>query len=179
MRAKTPKLLQKRRLLAALALLAAAVPLAACGFSPLYGENAAENAPSVRAAENDIFIDNIPDEPGQYLRNALIDRFYSAGRPQDAAYTLVVSPIEERREDLDLTKSSDATRSQLRLRARIQLRDNRAGKVLLARELRAITSYNILDSQFTTRVSEENARRAALNDLARQIETQIALYFKR
>jgi len=50
---------------------------------------------------------------------------------------------------------------------------------LLKRDLTVVTSYNILNSQFTTHVSETNARENALEDLARQIETQLALYFDR
>jgi LPS-assembly lipoprotein len=153
--------------------------IASCGFSPMYGAHSAGTQKEVRAALSDVAIENIPDQSGQYLRNELIDRFYTGGRPADPAYTLLVTPINERREDLDLTKSSDATRSQLRLTTVMELRDNRAGAVLLKRELFAATSYNILDSQFTTRVSEQNARQNALNDLARQIETQLALYFRR
>ncbi len=78
-----------------------------------------------------------------------------------------------------IVHSSDATRSQLRLSTKIELRDNRSNQVVLHRDVMATTSYNILESQFTTRVSEENARRDALGSLAQQIETQIALYFRR
>ena len=53
------------------------------------------------------------------------------------------------------------------------------GEALLKRSLSAVTSYNILDSQFTTRVAEDAARRQALDDLARQIETHLLLYFNR
>ena len=68
--------------------------LAACGFQPLYGDRSAVNAPGVRESLNGIYISAIPDQPGQYLRNALIDRFYSSGRPgADARYNLTLSPI--------------------------------------------------------------------------------------
>jgi LPS-assembly lipoprotein len=50
---------------------------------------------------------------------------------------------------------------------------------VLSRTLLASTSYNVLSSQFTTRVSEDDARLNALNDLARQAEQQIVLYFER
>ena len=59
------------------------------------------------------------------------------------------------------------------------LRDTASGREILRRKLTAITSYNILQSQFTTRVSENDARNSALNDLARQIETQMSLYLRR
>ena len=152
--------------------------LAACGFTPLYGQNGVDGK-GVTAQFNDIQISNIPDRSGQILRNALIDRFYTHGRPVDATYTLNIPSIKETVTDLDITKNSDATRAQLILETSLILLDNQSGKAVLKRNLHAITSYNILQSQFTTRISEQSARENALQDLARQVEMQLGLYFKR
>lgn len=152
--------------------------LAACGFHPQYGVNKYTS----HGAEEHlalVHIEGIPDREGQYLRNALIDRFYREGRPDKVAYILNVEDIREVREDLDITKDSDSTRGQLRLSTRMKLRKATSGEILLDRNLRAITSYNILGSEFTNRVAEENARQNALDDLASQIELQIVLYLKR
>lgn len=156
--------------------LSALLLLSACGFSPLYGTHGGY---AVKHHFNAVFIGNIPDQEGQYLRNALIDRFYRNGRPADPQYTLEVAKVRQQRRDLDITKSSSATRAQLRLDTKIILKDNKTGETLLARDLLAVTSYNILQSQFTTRVSQEDAERSGLDDLARQIEQQLALYFNR
>ncbi len=153
--------------------------LSGCGFTPLYGEPSESAKEQIGAGFDQIFIENIPDREGQYLRNALIDRFYSAGRPDAASYRLYIEPIAERKTDLDITKSSDATRAQMRLSTEMILSDRVSGRNLLRRKLVSITSYNILQSHFTTQVSEQNARRNALDDLARQVEQQLALYFKR
>lgn len=153
--------------------------LSACGFQPLYGDHSLSASQSARDSLNSIYIANIADQPGQYLRNALMDRFYSAGRPGiDARYTLVIAAISESRTELDITKTSDSTRAQLYLSTSLHLKDAE-GNELMKRSFSAVTSYNILDSQFTTRVSEESARRQALDDLARQIETHVLLYFNR
>ena len=152
--------------------------LAACGFEPMYGRNINERT----GVENELArvgISNIENREGQYLRNALIDRFYRAGRPARPLYRLSIKPLRETLIDLDITKSSDATRGQLRLETSMQLIDVRTEETVLARDLRTITSYNILGSEFATRVTEENARTNALDDLARQIELQLNLYFKR
>ena len=156
--------------------LSALLFLGACGFSPLYGTRGGDAA---KYHFDSIFIGNIPDREGQYLRNALIDRFYRHGRPADPQYTLEVAKVRQQRRDLDITKSSSSTRSQLRLDSKMTLKDNKTGEVLLARELQSITSYNILQSQFTTWVSQDDAERSALDDIARQIEQQLALYFNR
>lgn len=152
--------------------------MAACGFHPVYGVN---KYTAVGAEEHlaQTYIDGIPNREGQYLRNALIERFYRDGRPVSPAYTLSVSPITESLRDLDITIDSDTTRGQLTLSITMQLIDKETNETLFQRSLRSIASYNIIDSEFANRVSEQNTRENALDDLARQIEQQLALYFKR
>lgn len=162
-----------------LALIAALCLLTACGFTPVYGT--ANNPPSqtVSAQMSQIYIDNIPNRSGQILRNHLIDQFYRDGRPANAAYQLSVQDLHEQTIDLDVTKTSDSTRAQLRIDAVMTLIDKNTGKTLLTRNLRTITSYNILGSEFATRITENDARENALKALAEQIEIQLGLYFNR
>ena len=68
-------------------------------------------------------LNNIPDREGQILRNHLIDRFHRNGIIQPYRYILDATPIEESIRDLDITKTSDSTRAQLRLKTTITLRD--------------------------------------------------------
>lgn len=161
-----------------LLLLATICTLAACGFRPLYGTHSATQNTAVTATLSQIAIATIPDRSGQYLRNALIDRFYKTGRPADPLYTLRLTPLRETITDLDITKSSTATRAQLRLDTVMTLTD-REDNIIMTRNLTAITSYNILQSRFTTRVSEQATRDSALDDLATQIERHLALHFAR
>lgn len=152
--------------------------LPACGFAPTYGtrgENA--SSPFVTSGLDQIEIALIPDREGQYLRNALIDRFYKNGTPSAPQYLLEIPKVSENVSDFDITIDSEATRRQLKLSATLNLKDVQSGKKLLVRKLRAITSYNVLESEFSTIVTEQSARDAALNDLARQAERHIALYF--
>ena len=152
--------------------------LTACGFHPVYGVNK-HTSVGVEQHMGQIQIGGIPDRDGQYLRNALIDRFYRNGRPAQPLYGLKVEPVIESTKDLDITIDADSTRGQLKLNSQMVLVDLQSGKTLLERDLQSITSYNILASEFTNRVSEQNARENALDDLARQIENYLALYFKR
>ena len=153
------------------------IPLSGCGFHPMYGKN---KYTPVGAEDilTQVQLGNIPDYEGQYLRNLLIDRFYRKARPSETLYSLHVTPIQETSSDLDITKSSDTTRAQLRLQTSMVL-NAQDGTEILSRDLQSITSYNILGSEFATRVTKENARKNALEDLARQIELQITLYLKR
>lgn len=161
-----------------IAVLASLLVLAACGFHPVYGTNK-YTANGVEEKLQLIEIGNIPDREGQYLRNALIDRFYRNGRPLAPVYQLNIQEIEESTSGLDVSKSADTTRAQLRLSTSFTLTNTRTGEEVIDRSLRSITSYNQLGSEFATRVSEESTRANALDDLARQIEQQVTLYFKR
>lgn len=158
-----------------IAAIIALVFVAACGFSPMYGSSGDRHV--VQSALNDTYIDIIPNSEGQYLRNRLIDRFHTTGSPQSPHYRLSLSPVSETRTELDVTKTADTTRAQLRLNTSMLLADA-AGQVIGRRDLSATASYNVLASQFTTRVSEDNARHNALDDLARQAEQQTVLMLK-
>lgn len=162
-------------LLSALVLLT----LAACGFSPMYGSGVGSQGVSATQGLDHVEIAVIPDQSGVFIRNVLTDHFYQDGYPSSPTHKLIVENLREREYNLDITRDSEATRKQLRVTASIILQDNATGAAVLRRDLTATTSYNVLGSQFTTRVSENDAREAALGDLARQIEAQVALYFKR
>jgi len=157
-----------------------------CGFEPMYGQHSSNGvsggtssqSASVSDHLSQIGIDIIPDREGQTLRNHLIDRLYRSGYPSNPTATLKVSKISEVRTELDLTKSSDATRAQLRLTAVMTLVDDK-GTTVLSRPVQTVTSFNILGSEFATRVTEQAARESGLNDLARQIELNLSLYYSR
>ena len=151
----------------------------ACGFQPMYGDAAGSSQTAPRAALNQIDIDLIPDRSGQFLRNALIDRFYSSGYPANPAFTLKVAPIRERSSDLDITIDDEATRRQIQLVTDFTLVEAQTGQTVLQRRAEAITSYNVLESEYSTIVTEQSARDAALSDLARKIERQVVLYLNR
>lgn len=154
--------------------------LSGCGFSPMYGNHAptTENpsSPSVAANLSQIDISIIPDREGQMLRNDLMDRFYRSGYPSNPIATLNIAKVNQVRTELDLTKSSDATRAQLRVYATMTL-VGRDGSVLLQRDVQSVTSFNILGSEFATRVTENAARENAINELARQIELNLSIYY--
>ena len=152
--------------------------IAACGFHPVYGVNKYTPV-GAETKFQQISISNIPDREGQYLRNALIDRLYRDGRPESPKYTLSLSPLREKQRDLDITIDSDTTRAQLRIETKMQLIDTDTKEILINRALNSTASYNVLGSEFTNRVSEQSTRENILDDLARQVEMQISLYFKR
>lgn len=155
------------------------ITLAACGFSPMYGSSAGPSGVSAPQGLDHVEIAVIPDQSGVFIRNILTDHFYQSGYPTSPTHKLTVENLDESIYNLDITRDSEATRKQIRITASMALQDNATGTAVLRRDMTATTSYNVLGSQFTTRVSENDAREAALADIARQIEAQVALYFKR
>lgn len=152
--------------------------LTGCGFEPMYQATAPGNSGISQDFKN-VSIPIIPDREGQVLRNELIDRLHSGSEVINARYSLHVSRIGEIRRNFDITETSDTTRTQLRLTSEMRLIDTESNKTVLTRRLESFASYNILDSQYTTRVSRDYARENALRDMAGQIERQLALYFHR
>jgi len=147
-------------------------------FTPVYGTQGTADETTMFEGLTEVDIAIIPNREGQFLRNALIDRFYKNGAPDAPRYILRVNPIGEQTYNFDITIESEATRRQLRLNTKMSLVDTQSKKTVLTRNLLSIASYNVLQSEFSTIVTEQAARDDALNDLARQIELQIKLYLK-
>lgn len=150
--------------------------LPACGFTPLYGAGGLTNHSEIPPILNQIQIGSIPDRDGQSLRNALIDQFYGGGTPTNPHYKLTIAPLSQSTSDLDVTIDDEATRRQLRVSTVMTLtRIDDPTTPILTRPLYSLVSYNVLQSQFTTRVTQQNARDNAITDLARQIEQAIVV----
>lgn len=154
--------------------------VSACGFEPVYGTLAFDQAKAQAVEEGlaQVEISNIPDREGQMLRNALVDRFYRPGDTSEKPYLLSVARLDETITQLDITRDSDTTREQLHLKTIVKLVEKNSGKTLIKRYVNAYTGYDVLDSQFSTRVGQNNAREVAINKMADRIETAIGLYFK-
>lgn len=157
-------------------LLIGSFALSACGLSPVYSPNKTTN--DVARELSSINIGSIPEKSGVDLRNELIDRLYLHGQNQKK-YQLNITPINEVNAGLGISKDASVTRSQLRMEATFKLTEKQTGKTLLKRTARAVTSYNVLDSHFTTLVSERDARENGIKELAEQIIIQLDLYFSR
>ncbi len=151
--------------------------LTACGFTPVYSNKSVSTNETVRDIMANTYIDIIPDRTGVALRNQLIDRFYTNGTPSNPDYILKISAIQNERDNLDITESADATRVQIRMQTNMQLLDARTKEVLTSQRILSISSYNVLASEFATRVSRQATQDNAIADLAKQIETRISLHF--
>jgi len=154
--------------------------LAACGFQPLYGQRSSGGAPITQEFAA-IRIVPIAERTGQMLYNELRDRLNPTGKPADPRYILEIELIETRQE-LAYRGDETATRANLHLTAHYQLRravsqsTNGAGndEVVTEGDTRITTSYDILESQYATLVSIDDARARSVKVLSDDIRARLA-----
>lgn len=151
------------------------LPLAACGFEPLYG-NRQQAGDAVFNDFHQIKVATIPERSGQMLRNELLDRLNYRGEPAQPRYELKVSLKEERR-DVLVRSDEVATAADLTLTASYELVDRANSAVLAKGSPRSINRYNVLASPYATLSSAEDARRRAAKQLADDIRARLGVYF--
>jgi len=152
--------------------------LSGCGFEPMYGTSSSA-AQAVDVALPNIDIANIPDRDGQYLRNKLMDRLYTGGRPDAAPYTLTFSKLNKSIVDLGIQKDATATRAQIQITTHMELVDKSTGKPVLQRDLKTVGAYNLLDDQLATIVSQQNITESILQEMRDDAVMQLSLYFRK
>ena len=166
---------ERRRVLGLLGggLAAAFVPLAGCGFEPVYGRfgdrSVVDDLAAVRVAV-------IPDRSGQILRNYLLDTLTPAGQPANPHYTLFVS-IEEPRREIAIQRNDTPTRVVYFVSARFRLHDA-AGRQIYAGTSVFDSDYEITNSEFATLANRQNARDRLLQRTSEEIRLQLAVYFR-
>jgi LPS-assembly lipoprotein len=165
------------------------VSLTGCGFEPVYGGRSGEATRSTLAAIKIApikttvprgEINSAPSENtrlGQLLRNELENRFARGGVEQ-ARYRLEVTLIK-RASELAVQSNDSVTRLKLDVHARFTLIDTAKDHSLYSGNSRALGSYNVVQSQFATVISEQDAERRAASDLAADIEDLLIAYFQR
>ena len=160
-----------------LAFFAAVFLISGCGFTPVYSSKNITQSQNMRQTLGRIEIPVIPEKTGQDFRNILMDRLHTNGRPIDPTHKLVFAGVDQTKIGLGITKDSSASRAQLRLSTTMRLIDTQTNALILKRKLNAVTSYNIQDNHFTTLVSENEARKNAIKELAEKAVIQLELSF--
>ncbi|MBP7252136.1 MAG: hypothetical protein KBA75_01475 [Alphaproteobacteria bacterium] len=156
-------------------LLCLLLPLAGCGFQPLYGSKA-EGGSGAAVALNQVAIANIPNRDGQVLRNLLTDRLYQNGKPTEPLYRLAVE-MRQSETALGIRRDATASRTRLDMLAHYVLRRASDNKVLIDSNAETSVSFNQLVAQYATVTARDDARGRALHELSEQIMTRLALYF--
>ncbi len=155
--------------------------LAACGFQPLNSKTSGDA--SGRAAEQGslnelatVRIAPLSDRTGQEMHNFLRDRLNPSGQPSAPRYELQIQLNESIRE-VAIESDETATRADLSIIANYSLRRFDDQKVVTSGRSRSVSSYNILEKQFASTISEADARSRTLRDIADDIRVRLAAYF--
>lgn len=154
-------------------LLAWLLGLGGCGLQPIYGRDEAQKVLPVLAS---IDVTQLYGRRGQYLRGYLLDELNPTGtqRPLDYQLDLVLS---EESNALAIQLDNTPTRVNLALGAVFTLRRRSDGAVVFDSAVRRIVSYNVRSDPYTTLITEQDAEQRAAREVARQIRTQLSLYF--
>lgn len=161
----------RRQIWATAVVVVAALVVTGCGFRPLYGTSGgAGGAPELAA----VAVKPIPDRIGQQLHNKLVVLLEADHPPARPRYSLTVL-LSEGTQKLAVQRNELATRANYQLSARFSLTE---GTKSLYTSLRtAISSYNILESDFSTLTAATDAKNRAVDEIADAIRTGLAIYF--
>jgi len=155
---------------------AALCALTGCGFTPLYGDNA--GAPVAQKLDQ-VAVANIPERTGQLLRQSLQAQLQAAGAPDVQHYLLNVSFTingqgEGTQQDTSVTRERFAATATWTLSP---IGD--PGQKLASGQAVTEDALNIIDDQYFAQDLETNTINRQLADqIAQQITTQVAVYFK-
>jgi hypothetical protein len=161
----------RRRALAALSLL----PLAACGFSPLYGERSPLGYDPALAA---IEVRPARDRIGQIMTQSLREQLNPLGAHLPVRYIVTLS-LSVSRSDLGVRRDNTSSRGELDFNVSVTLNAASGGAVLYQDSIRTITAFNLSDDAYAATVAEQNAREEAANQLGREIAERLAVFLRR
>ena len=150
-----------------------ALSVAGCGFQPLYSGGQNSEATAELAT---VHIAPIADRVGQQLHNHLLDLLNPKGRTRDPRYVLRVI-LRGSTQNLAVAKSKVATRSNYHLFAMYQLFGADGKNLSFKGTSKAVSSYNILTSNFFTLIAENEAKTRAVQVISQDIHTQLAVFF--
>jgi len=153
-------------------LFVAAFALSGCGFQPIYAtaDNAA--APATRQVE----VEKIaaPENLEPYIAEALGARL--GPEPGQSARYAMFLEAQESAERLAVQIDATVTRYNYRLSAKYRVVDRQTGESFRG-VARAVTSYNIVTSQYSTLFAERAAVQKAARQLAEEIERDLLIRF--
>jgi hypothetical protein len=152
--------------------------LAGCGFQPVYMPTASNNPGVAQRNLSSVFVEIIPERPGQLLRQALQERFGDdSGTPSsyDLHVTFGISGT-----GIGIETNDIATYIRLIGSASWTLLAHDPKRTALTSgSARAIDGVNIFDSQyFAADLETEAEQQRIAENIATQIATQLAVWFR-
>ncbi len=158
------------------ALAFAACALAGCGFTPLYAGN---DGAAVQQQMNTVAVGIIPDRTGQMLREALQTQLDGGSAPTQELYVLSVS-YSIATEGIGVQQDTSTSRNRFIATASWRLAPiGDPARPLAQGEASTEDAANIVDEQyFALTLETDTINRQLAGEIAAQISTQVAAYFK-
>jgi LPS-assembly lipoprotein len=151
------------------------LPVAGCGFHPLYGNHQATGLDTDLAA---IKVNPVPERIGQMVVIALRGALNPSGARVDPRYNLTVI-VATSVGDFAIRKDGTPSRELYGASASFSLQDLSSQKIVLTGSARANDSYDVGANPFTTIVANQDADKKAAQSMSEQIESQIAVFLRR
>jgi LPS-assembly lipoprotein len=151
------------------------LPLAACGFHPLYGDTAALGYDPKLAA---IKVQPVPDRIGQIMVASLREQLNPRGEAVAARYVLNVTMSVDR-SNLGIRRDNTSSRGELAINATLALHESAGDKLVYSDAIRTVTSFNLPDDAYAATVAEDTARTEAADELGREIAERVAVFMRR
>ncbi len=157
----------------ALAALAGALLLSACGLKPMYAGGASGQVAQGLAA---VEVPAIEGKAGWLVRNALVDQLGAAGRTAPR-YRLDVR-LDDKLEGLGLLSDDTIGRERRTLRARYQLVDMASGAIVLDATVGSDAGIDVVSSEYATIAAEQKALENLARVVADKIVARLALQLR-
>ncbi len=141
-----------------------ALPLAGCGFEPVYGTNG-----SAEKLRGQISLQDPRDRNSFELVNALEQRI---GHTANGAYALTYK-ISTNRRSLAITDQAEITRYNLIGSVQYELKNLQTRKVVHKSTVQNFTSYSATANTISTLAAERDAYDRLMSILAEQITTRL------
>ena len=161
-------------------LLATMLPIAGCGFHPLYASASGGGAGPAQAGLAQISVDLIPERAGQLLREALQERLERNGLSVMHRYDLAVT-FSMSGEGIAIQPDTSNARVRFIGTATYQLRaQDPVRTVLTSGTARSVDGLNVFDQQlFAADMETEVVTQRIAQSIADEITQQLAVYFDR
>jgi LPS-assembly lipoprotein len=156
-----------RKALLPLAIALAGLGLAACGFTPLYGD------PGVSAQLAAVQVNTPQGRVGALIREHLDDQFARGG--QAPAYRMDLQ-LSETRYPRGLRVNNIATRYEYVLVANYALTAAGTGAVVKRGHARVQVTYDSADQPYASITAQQDAQDRAAGEAARRIQLEVAAF---
>jgi len=157
------------------ALLLACCALAGCGFHPVYATSGSGEFDQRLAS---VTITPIAERMGQILANTLRDNFNPTGAKVEQRYVLTVV-LQSSSGDYAIRKDGTASRELLSVIGGFNMTEVGQEKPVLSGAVRTNASYDVGESPYSVIVANSDAQTRAAQEIAADIRSRVALYFRR